>query len=520
MNTLGNWSPEDGDFATFLANWIEEHSIIQQGRLAGQPFWVLPWQEQFLQGIFADGIDEGGLSVARGNGKTTFCAAIASAAIDGPLMQPHAQVLAVASSFRQAKILFGHVLAFGGDRYRNRKKFRVLDNNAHALVENKETKTVFEVIASDPKRAHGFAPSLILADEPAQWESRGDAMRAALMTARGKIPGCRFIALGTRAASDLHWFNTSLDQGAEHGYYQSHHAKDLEAIESREEWDRANPSLEWMPDLLKVIEGEAVEAAKNPALLAAFQALRLNGGVSDVANRDLLVEPSTWRNCSRAELPPREGLATWGVDLGGSAAMSAIAACWPNGRIETLAMFGREPDLKQRALQDSVGDLYQTSALTGELIVSAHRVPRIDELFTLAEERFGGRPEKIVCDTWRIPELRDALEAGGWTMIPLVRRRQGYKDGGEDVRAFRKAAVSIRVRPAPETTLLTASLGEAVTVTDPAGNSKLAKDTEGGRRKAARDDLAAAAILAVAHGLPNEEKKPTTAGLYGGIIGG
>ena len=37
-------------------------------------------------------------------------------------------------------------------------------------------------------------------------------------------------------------------------------------------------------------------------------------------------------------------------------------------------------------------------------------------------------------------------------------------------------------------------------VTDPAGNSKLAKATQGGRRVRARDDAAAAAILAVAAG--------------------
>ena len=39
---------------------------------------------------------------------------------------------------------------------------------------------------------------------------------------------------------------------------------------------------------------------------------------------------------------------------------------------------------------------------------------------------------------------------------------------------------------------------EAMVVADPSGNQKLAKATEGGRRKLARDDAAAAAILAVA----------------------
>ena len=58
------------------------------------------------------------LSLARGGGKSTFCAAIAAATVDvgGPLVQPRASNVVVASSFLQAKIAFDHVLAFMGRR--------------------------------------------------------------------------------------------------------------------------------------------------------------------------------------------------------------------------------------------------------------------------------------------------------------------------------------------------------------------------------------------------------------------
>ena len=48
------------------------------------------------------------LSLARGGGKTTFTAAIAAATVDvgGPLVQPRASNVVVASSFLQAKIAF------------------------------------------------------------------------------------------------------------------------------------------------------------------------------------------------------------------------------------------------------------------------------------------------------------------------------------------------------------------------------------------------------------------------------
>ena len=78
-------------------------------------------------------------------------------------------------------------------------------------------------------------------------------------------------------------------------------------------------------------------------------------------------------------------------------------------------------------------------------------------------------------------------------------RGQGFKDGGEDVRDFRKAVLDGHVQ-APISLLLRHALSEARVITDAAGNSKLAKKTEGGRRSTARDDAVAAAILAIAEG--------------------
>ena len=56
----------------------------------------------------------------------------------------------------------------------------------------------------------------------------------------------------------------------------------------------------------------------------------------------------------------------------------------------------------------------------------------------------------------------------------------------------------------------------AVTVSDPAGNLKLSKSTQGGRRSRHKDDLAAAAILAVSAGVRHwrEDTEPVASGLY------
>ena len=93
----------------------------------------------------------------------------------------------------------------------------------------------------------------------------------------------------------------------------------------------------------------------------------------------------------------------------------------------------------------------------------------------------------------------------------------GFKDGAEDVRGFRKGCADGRVVPVPSL-LLRSAMAEARTVSDPAGNAKLCKGSQGGRRVRARDDAAAAAILAVAAGA-RTPLDPPRRWRYGGMAG-
>ena len=95
--------------------------------------------------------------------------------------------------------------------------------------------------------------------------------------------------------------------------------------------------------------------------------------------------------------------------------------------------------------------------------------------------------------------LREALDKAGFPVCDLVIRGQGFKDGGEDLDAFRRACLNGKVTP-EVSLLLRSAMREARSISDPAGNAKLCKATENGRRLRARDDAVAAAILAVAEG--------------------
>lgn len=86
------------------------------GRHAGQPFEVLHSQSRFLRGALEAGVSESALPLARGGGKSTFTAAIAWAALDGPLSEPSAEILVVANSHEQGQIVFRHVQRFLAER--------------------------------------------------------------------------------------------------------------------------------------------------------------------------------------------------------------------------------------------------------------------------------------------------------------------------------------------------------------------------------------------------------------------
>lgn len=489
-----------------------ERLPVTQGRHAGERLTVLPWQRRLIRGII--GAKTSAVSVARGNGKTTICAGLAVAALVGPLRERRGETVVVASSFAQARITFEHIVAFLRPLLNeHRRRFRIGDSANSALIEDRETGCRVRCVGSDPRRAHGLAPVLTLADEPAQWEhTKAEAMVAALRTASGKIPGSRFVALGTRPADPSHWFAKMLDGGA--GYAQCHAAHPDDPPFHRRTWKKANPSLDHMPDLEEAIRDEARQARFDPALLAAFRALRLNLGVSDTEVQ-VLLDAGLWASLER--VAAREGPCCWGIDLGTSAAQSAIAAFWPaTGALSCLSAFPCEPGLEERGLRDGVGRLYRECADRGELYQLGQRATDVPALLRLGLERFG-KPDLVVADRWREAELRDALDAAGVPPAVLEVRGMGYKDGAEDVRQFRRACAEGRVAPSPSL-LLRSAMAEARTVSDPAGNAKLCKGSEGGRRMRARDDAAAAAIVSISAGVRHGLHLAPRGGVYLGRI--
>ena len=131
-----------------------------------------------------------------------------------------------------------------------RADWSVHDTPQRAAIVHKPSGAAVRCIGSDPKRAHGLAPTLILADEPAQWEAnRADKMIAALRTSMGKIPNARLIALGTQPDNPDNWFARMLRTDGAADYVQVHEAPENAPPFRKTTWLKANPSLRGMPAL-------------------------------------------------------------------------------------------------------------------------------------------------------------------------------------------------------------------------------------------------------------------------------
>lgn len=476
-----------------LIRWMESSLVVGSGEHAGENLTLLGWEKKFLRGVLAPGVQEGAVTVSRGNGKSSLLGALAAATLFGPdeFVIGGTEVVIFAASFTQAKVIFETVLEFVDGSFEDRSGFKVNDNEQTARIENKANGCRVRCMGSDSRRAHGIRRArLILGDEPSQWSPQvGERTYAALVTTIGKVPGCRLVLLGTRPDSETHFFAKALDGGAD--YSQVHAARPGDPPFRWSTIRRANPSVDHLPALAAAIRRDRDKARRDPAMFSAYAALRLNTGMSDTPQSHLL-SAEEWTGIEGDA--PRSGPCVWGVDLGGTRAQSAIASFWPeSGRLEVVAAFPTHPDLHLRGTRDGVNTLYLDCQRRGELVVLGEHVVPVDQLLAEGLLRFG-RPAAVAADRWRQGELIDGLTATK-IRVPVDWRGQGYKDQGEDTRTFKVGCLDGKVTPVVSL-LARSALAAARTVVDPAGNHKVVKV-----RQSARDDAAVAMVLAVSLGL-------------------
>ena len=110
------------------------------------------------------------------------------------------------------------------------------------------------------------------------------------------------------------------------------------------------------------------------------------------------------------------------------------------------------------------------------------RVPPVSAVIGSALAKWG-RPSVVVCDTFRLADLKDAAPA-----LRIEPRRTRWSEASEDIRALRKSALDGALAVEVESRgLLTVSMAAAAVKPDDNGNVRLVKR---GTHNEARDDVA------------------------------
>ena len=450
------------------------------------------FQRRFVAGVMRPDTLTSALSIARGNGKSTLSAWLSLQAIapGSPLFEAGAVNHIVASSTGQARrTVFGILRRMVQTLPGHGTAYRINDNAVSARILHTATNTEISVLPASGKGAQGIVLARwIVADEPGSWKTQdGELMQAAILDSHGK-PGVRLrtIFVGTLSpAGEGHWWPEMVESGSSKTTHVACYQGDREKWDSWQSIQRANPLMREFPESRRFLLDQRDKARLDSRLRARFMSYRLNLPSKDASEVVLTVED--WQRSLVRPVPSRDGRPIVGIDLGGSRAWTAACGIWPSGRVEAVALIPGIPDIRAQEKRDQVPrGVYQRLVDSGQLI-PAHGL-RMPSPAQLVEHVRAWRPRVIVCDRFRLAELRDSRPP-----CPIVTRISRWSESSEDIRALRRIAADGPLSiAAGSRQLLQVSLAAARAVSDDAGNVRLRKSSA----NFSRDDVAQALILA------------------------
>ena len=468
-----------------------------------------PFQKKFIREAFKSHVDTAVLSLPRGNGKSCLAGWIMARALTpgDPLHEAGKEYVLVASSLEQSRIVFGFIR----DTLEGSKEYRFLDSSTRVGITHRPTNTRLRVLSSKAKSAFGLVNvPLLVFDEPGALETVGGSMLAdAVFGAQGKPnSSMRVILIGTLAPARAGWWHDLVANGTQGSVYAQSLQGDPKKWDKWSEIRRCNPLTAISASFRAKLIDERNKARRDSRLRARFQSYRLNLPSGDESAMLLTVQD--FEDMATRPVPERVGRPIIGVDLGSSRAWSAALALYSNGRIECRALCPGLPSIEDQERRDNQpAGTYRALADAGVLVpATGLRVPPARRLVDLIKSTWG-RPASVVCDRFRLPELRDAQVP--CAVIPRVTR---WSESSFDIRALRARVKDGPFSISPDSkSLLAASLAVAMVKSDDAGSVRLIKE---GFNNTARDDVAAAFCLAA--GLYERSMRPRRSWRPGGLV--
>ncbi len=498
----------DKEKADKVVNFIQclKHG---KGAFAGEPFMLLPWQEELVRHVYGT-VDENGIrqhrsvycSVGKKCGKTELIAALClyALAADGEI---GAEVYAAAADRKQASICFNAALSMVRQNPALMKRMKIVESQKRMIY--LPTNSVFAVLSGDAKYQSGYNISCLCFDE--LFCQPDDRLYNMLTSGTGDARKQPLHFLISTAGNDTNSICFKVYQKAKDiiegrksdpSFYPAiYEVGRDEPWDEEENWYKANPSLGVTIDVERV--REACESAKqNPFEESSFRQLRLNQWVTASVR---WMPMARWDSCDSPVNPEdlygRPCYA--GIDLASVNDLCAMVLVFPpygGDEKYSILPFAWVPEgtIEQRSRRDHVK--YDLWARDGYVLMTEGDTVDYDAIeMKVLELREHYDIREIAYDRWNAAMLIQHLSDEGMTVVPFG---QGFKDMSAPTRELYKLTLEKKLAHGGHP-VLSWCMDNVVVQTDPAGNIKPSK-----AKSSEKIDLVVALIMALDRAIRNE----------------
>lgn len=481
---------------------------LWEGRFAGTPFHLHPFQEAIIRRIYGPSTADGRrlvrlacIWIPRGNAKTTLASALALAHFMGPEAEAGGQVIQAAADRENAGIAFKHSWEMVKQDGVLRSRVRSIESRK--VLNHTKTVSTLKAISSEAYSKHGMNASFFLADEVHAWPAAEGRKLFKVVTdsmVKREEPLTVVISTAGEGQGGLAWdlWDYSLKVAAgeveDPTFAPIIFAADPKADWRNETaWHAANPAIAAGFCSLEELRIKARRIEHFPAEVADFRRFHLNQWQEGAANpwMDLGIYDAAEPMTDPAELVGRP--CSVGVDLSSVEDLTAVVAVFPDGDGEDRAydvlpmFFLPEAGLVKKADKDRADYLKWQEA--GLLRVTEGNVVDyavvIAYVLELAERYDVG---DIAIDRWNSTAVTTALQGEGLTVLGFG---QGFASMAGPVKELKRAILKGRFRHGGNP-VLRMCFGNVVAETDAAENEKFTKEKSRGRI-----DGAVAAVMAI-----------------------
>ena len=455
-----------------LEKWARETLIVPPGHpKEGLPMALPPFGRNFLGDCLKSTTKESLLCLGRKNAKSAIVAVYCLGHLIGPLRKMQGGWRAGVCSVNKSKAReltkqieqIAEASGLAGELIFRRSPWPGKIVSRYGQV---------EILAGDSGMGgHSASLDEAIIDEIGLLGERDRGLVASMRAATSAKNG-RFIALSIWGSGPYipEIVKRRRDPGVVVHLYQAS-SKDCDLL-NRTEWENANPGLGTIK-ATAYMEHESRRAKSTPSDEIFFRSQDLNLPGSPSVER--IVSPSDWKRCNGPQ-PERDGKCVLGIDLGGSASMTAAVALWPgSGRMEVFGAFPTIPGLEARQRRDGIR--YDMMIKSGELSLHHGRMVRVGVFLQSVYSKLAGeRVQVLAADRYRRAETEQALADAG-CRSPVVWRGTGASataDGSHDVRAFQRLVMERKIFHGDSLMLSSAVAGSKLRY-DGAGNPALDK---------------------------------------------